>query len=57
MFDANESLEAARARNVRDALREDIGLRDWTAELVPADQRVAARVLVRERDAVRSHWR
>ena len=48
MFDTNESLDAARARNVRDALREDIGLRDWTAELVPADQRVAARVLVRE---------
>jgi nicotinate-nucleotide pyrophosphorylase (carboxylating) len=48
MFDTNESLEEARARNVRDALHEDIGQRDWTAELVPADQRVAARVLVRE---------
>ena len=33
---------------MRDALREDIGQHDWTAELVPADQRVAARVLVRE---------
>ena len=48
MFDTNEGLEAARARNVHDALREDIGQHDWTAELVPADQRVAARVLVRE---------
>ena len=48
MFDINEDLAAARARNVLDALREDFGQRDWTAELVPADQRVAARVLVRE---------
>ncbi|MDO9316431.1 MAG: carboxylating nicotinate-nucleotide diphosphorylase [Burkholderiaceae bacterium] len=48
MFDTNEGLEAARARNVRDALMEDIGQRDWTSELVPAGQRVAARVLVRE---------
>ena len=48
MFDTNESLDDARKRNVRDALREDIGQRDWTAALVPADQRVAARVLVRE---------
>ncbi len=48
MFDTNEDLAAARARNVRDALREDIGQRDWTAELVPAEQRVAARVVVRE---------
>ncbi len=51
MFDFNESLDQARARNIRDALTEDIGRRDWTAELVPADQRVQARVLVRE-DAV-----
>ncbi len=48
MFDSNESLDEARTRNVREALREDIGQRDWTAELVPAEQRVAARVLVRE---------
>ena len=48
MFDTNENLDEARARNVRDALREDIGQRDWTAELVPANQRVKARVLVRE---------
>jgi nicotinate-nucleotide pyrophosphorylase (carboxylating) len=48
MFDHNESLEQARERNIRDALFEDIGQRDWTAELVPAGQRVKARVLVRE---------
>jgi nicotinate-nucleotide pyrophosphorylase (carboxylating) len=47
----NETLDEARARNIRDALAEDIGERDWTAELVPADQRVKARVIVRE-DAV-----
>jgi len=50
-FDHNESLEQARERNIRDALAEDIGVRDWTAELVPAGQRVKARVIVRE-DAV-----
>ena len=48
MFQHNETLEQARARNVRDALMEDIGQRDWTAELVPASERVVARVLVRE---------
>ena len=51
MFDSNETLEAARARNVHDALMEDIGRGDWTAQLVPAGRRVNARVLVRE-DAV-----
>ena len=51
MFEFNETLEQARERNVRDALLEDIGQRDWTAELVPARQRVQARVLLRE-DAV-----
>ncbi len=51
MFEHNETLAEARARNIRDALREDIGQRDWTAELVPAAQQVKARVLVRE-DAV-----
>ncbi len=51
MFDSNETLEAARERNVRDALMEDIGRGDWTAQLVPAGRRVKARVLVRE-DAV-----
>ncbi len=48
MFELNESLEQARDRNIRDALREDIGRNDWTAQLVPAGQRVRARVLVRE---------
>ena len=47
-FDHNETLEQARARNVRDALMEDIGRCDWTGQLVPADRRVRARVLVRE---------
>jgi nicotinate-nucleotide pyrophosphorylase (carboxylating) len=48
MYDFNESLDQARERNIHDALREDIGRRDWTAELVPAGQRLRARVLVRE---------
>lgn len=47
-FDHDETLAEARARNVRDALREDIGRCDWTGRLVPADERVRARVLVRE---------
>jgi nicotinate-nucleotide pyrophosphorylase (carboxylating) len=51
MFDHNEILSEARARNIRDALFEDIGQHDWTALLVPAEQKVTARVLVRE-DAV-----
>lgn len=51
MFPTNESLEAALERNVRDALMEDIGVCDWTAQLVPVGRRVTARVLVRE-DAV-----
>jgi nicotinate-nucleotide pyrophosphorylase (carboxylating) len=48
MFDRNETLEDARARNVRDALAEDIGLGDWTGRLVPESQRLRARVIVRE---------
>jgi nicotinate-nucleotide pyrophosphorylase (carboxylating) len=48
MFETNEDLATARARNVRDALAEDIGRGDWTAQLVPATQRVKARVIVRE---------
>lgn len=46
--DHNESLEQARARNVRDALAEDIGTGDWTAQLAPAGHRVLARVVCRE---------
>ena len=48
MFDHNETLQEARERNVRDALFEDVGVCDWTAQLVPAGQRVTARLLVRE---------
>ncbi|MEK8034777.1 carboxylating nicotinate-nucleotide diphosphorylase [Ideonella sp. DXS29W] len=48
MFDHDESLDEARARNVRDALFEDIGRADWTGLLVPAGRRVKARVIVRE---------
>ena len=47
-FDHDESLAEARARNVRDALMEDIGRCDWTGRLVPAGERVRARVAVRE---------
>ncbi|HEY4753518.1 MAG TPA: hypothetical protein VIH37_09545, partial [Candidatus Limnocylindrales bacterium] len=43
----NETDEEALARNVRDALLEDIGTGDWTAMLVP-DERATARVVVRE---------
>jgi nicotinate-nucleotide pyrophosphorylase (carboxylating) len=45
----NESLQAARERNIRDALAEDIGDGDWTGLLVPAGQRVRAAVRARER--------
>jgi nicotinate-nucleotide pyrophosphorylase (carboxylating) len=48
LSDANEGLDAARARNIRDALAEDIGTGDWTAQLVPAGRRVAARVICRD---------
>jgi nicotinate-nucleotide pyrophosphorylase (carboxylating) len=48
MFDHNETLEEARARNIADALMEDIGVADWTARLVPAGRRVRAQVRVRE---------
>lgn len=48
MFDRNETLDAARERNIDDALFEDIGRCDWTAMLVPAGRRVQARVKVRE---------
>jgi nicotinate-nucleotide pyrophosphorylase (carboxylating) len=50
-FDQNETLEQARERNIRDALREDLGTGDWTAMLVPAGRKVEAHVVVRE-DAV-----
>lgn len=47
-FDRNETLQEARDRNVRDALFEDVGRGDWTAQLVPAGRTVRARVIVRE---------
>ncbi len=47
VVDANETLEEARTRNVREALAEDIGTGDWTARLVPAGP-AHARVRVRE---------
>ena len=48
MFDHNETLDEARARNIHEALFEDIGRCDWTAQLVPAGRRVQARVVVKE---------
>lgn len=47
-FDHNETLDLALARNVRDALMEDIGRCDWTAQLVPAGRRVQAQVVAKE---------
>jgi nicotinate-nucleotide pyrophosphorylase (carboxylating) len=46
--DRDETLAEARARNIRDALAEDIGRCDWTGLLVPEGRRVAARVIARE---------
>ncbi len=46
VFDDNETLASARLRNVRDALIEDIGRGDWTAQLVP-QRRVRARVVAK----------
>lgn len=48
MFDNNETLEVARARNVRDALYEDIGRGDWTAQLVAAETAATAQVTAKE---------
>ena len=48
MFPENESLDQAITRNVRDALYEDLGRGDWTANLVPGDQTAHARLIVRE---------
>ncbi|MCP5285529.1 MAG: carboxylating nicotinate-nucleotide diphosphorylase [Burkholderiaceae bacterium] len=49
MFEHNETLEEARQRNIMEALAEDIGRGDWTGMLVPANRRVRARVIARER--------
>ena len=48
MVEHNETLDEALARNVRDALAEDIGRGDWTARLVPAGRRVKGHVLAKE---------
>lgn len=56
-FETNETLDEARARNVRDALFEDIGRADWTGRLVPEGRRVCARVRVREAAVLCGrHW-
>ena len=47
-FEFNETLEQARARNIHDALLEDVGRGDWTAQLLPARHRVKAELRVRE---------
>lgn len=56
-FETNETLDEARARNVRDALFEDLGRADWTGQLVPEGHRVQARVIVREAAVLCGrHW-
>lgn len=52
MFNHNETLEQARKRNVQDALMEDMGKCDWTAQLINPTERVEARVVVKQDDAV-----
>jgi nicotinate-nucleotide pyrophosphorylase (carboxylating) len=47
-FEFNETLEQARARNVRDALLEDVGRGDWTGQLLPDGRRITAQLRVRE---------
>jgi nicotinate-nucleotide pyrophosphorylase (carboxylating) len=47
-FEFNETLEHARARNIRDALLEDVGRGDWTGRLLPEGRRAKAQVRVRE---------
>jgi nicotinate-nucleotide pyrophosphorylase (carboxylating) len=44
----NETLEQARDRNIREALAEDVGRRDWTAELVQQDTIANAQLRIRE---------
>ncbi len=48
MLSTNETLAEATARNIRDALSEDIGLGDWTAMLIPAGRRARAAVTAKE---------
>jgi len=51
MFTQNETVEQARQRNIRDALQEDIGTGDWTAQLIPPNKTSKAQLVVRQ-DAV-----
>ena len=48
MFNHNETLLEARERNIHDALMEDIGTGDWTAQLVPNDGVIHAKLIVRQ---------
>jgi nicotinate-nucleotide pyrophosphorylase (carboxylating) len=48
MFEYNETLEQARQRNIVDALMEDIGTGDWTAQLIP-NKAVHAQLIVRQK--------
>lgn len=48
MYENNETLEMARARNVRDALYEDIGCGDWTAQLVASADDARAQVKAKQ---------
>lgn len=45
---SQEALAQARARNIRDALEEDIGPCDWTAQLISPNTRAEATLRVRE---------
>ena len=47
MFDFNETVAQARQRNTHDALMEDVGMNDWTAQLVPS-KTVQAQLIVRQ---------
>jgi nicotinate-nucleotide pyrophosphorylase (carboxylating) len=48
MFPTNETLDAAKARNIHDALAEDVGVQDWTALLVHPATMARAELRVRE---------
>lgn len=48
MTETNETLEQARVRNIHDALAEDIGRCDWTAELIAPNTQAVAQLRVRE---------
>ncbi len=48
MVEHNETLRDALARNVHDALAEDIGRGDWTAMLVPAGRSASGRVVAKQ---------